>query len=57
MVRLADALAIALWIVGSCWVLAILAYAFGGPPKLILLIFVLGVVTGVAEWAYRRSKR
>lgn len=55
--RLPDSLAIALWVVGSCWVLAIVAYISGGSTELILPLFVLGVLTGIAEWVMRKKEK
>jgi hypothetical protein len=57
MARLPDSLAIALWVVGSCWALAIAAYAFGGSKELLLPLMVLGVLTGIAEWVLRRKAK
>ena len=57
MAKLPDSLAIALWIVGSCWMLAIIAYAFGGSTEWILPLFILGLATGVAEWLLRRAEK
>ena len=55
MARIPDSLAIALWITGSCWVIALLAYFLGGSTELVLPLFVLGVLTGIAEWVMRRK--
>ena len=55
MARLPDALSIALWIVVACWVVAIIAYLFGGPTDLILPLFVLGTFTGLVEWLLRHN--
>lgn len=57
MAKLPDSLAIALWVVGSCWSLAIVAYAFGGPMELILPLVALGVLTGMAEWLARKKQK
>jgi hypothetical protein len=57
MTRLPDSLAIGLWITGSTWVLAILAYLLGGSTEWIFPLFVLGVCTGIAEWVMRRKAR
>jgi hypothetical protein len=57
MARLPDSLAIALWVVGSCWALAIAAYAFGGSTELLLPLTVLGVLTGIAEWVLGRKAK
>jgi len=55
MAPLPDTLLIALWIVGACWVVAIIAYLVGGPTELIIPLFVLGAFTGVAEWLLRHN--
>jgi hypothetical protein len=53
--RLPESLSIALWATGSFWVLAVVAYAFGASTEWILPLFVLGLVTGIAEWVLRRG--
>jgi hypothetical protein len=55
MVRLPDSLAIAVWIAGSCWLLAMLAYFVGDSTEWALPLLALGVLTGVAEWVMRRG--
>ncbi len=55
MERLPDSLAIALWITGSCWLLAIVAYFIGCSSEWVLPIFLLGLLTGIAEWVMRRK--
>ena len=57
MARLPDSLAIALWIVGSCWALAIAGYAFGGSKELLFPLIVLGMLTGIAEWVLGRKSK
>jgi predicted metal-binding membrane protein len=52
-----DSLSIALWIVGSCWALAILAYLFGASTEWILPLLMLGLLTGIAEWLMRRKAK
>ena len=54
--RLPDSLVIALWVVGSCGALAIVACALGEPNELILSLIAIGVLTGVAEWVIRKEK-
>jgi pheromone shutdown protein TraB len=56
MERLPDSLAIALWVVGACWTVAIVAYVFGVFEELILPLVALGIVTGLAEWYLRQSR-
>jgi len=53
--RLPDSLAIALWTIGSLWVLATVAYAFGASTELILPLIALGLLTGIAEWVLRQK--
>jgi hypothetical protein len=55
MKRLPDSLVIALWGVGSCWLVAIMAYLLGGPTELIAPLVLLGIFTGLAEWSFRRQ--
>jgi hypothetical protein len=55
MAKLPDTLAIALWITGSCWILALLAYLLGGSTEWIFALFMLGTLTGIAEWVMRRK--
>lgn len=57
MARLPDSLAIGLWITGSMWALAILAYLLDASTEWILPLFVFGVLTGVAEWVMRQRVR
>jgi hypothetical protein len=57
MERLPDSLAIALWVVGSCWALAIVAYVFGASRGWILPLVALGILTGIAEWVMRRKDK
>jgi hypothetical protein len=38
-----------LWVVGSCWTVAIVAYVFGVSQELILPLVALGIVTGLAK--------
>jgi hypothetical protein len=55
MKTLPDSLTIAMWVAGSSWALAILAYLLGGPIEWILPLVMLGVLTGIAEWVLRRA--
>jgi hypothetical protein len=55
MERLPDSLVIAASITGSCWLLSILAYFIGGSSEWVLPIFMLGLLTGIAEWVMRRK--
>jgi hypothetical protein len=53
MEKLPDTLAIGLWITGSCWALALIACLFGASTEWLLPLFILGLLTGVAEWILR----
>jgi hypothetical protein len=53
--RLPNSLAIALWVVGACWMLAIIGYIFGAPSELIFPLVAFGILTGFAEWYLRRG--
>jgi hypothetical protein len=57
MEKLPDTLAIALWITGSSWALALVACLFGASTEWLLSLFMLGLLTGVAEWILRRDAR
>jgi hypothetical protein len=56
MERLPDSLAIALWVLGSSWTLAIIAYLFGVSQEWMAPLVALGIFTGIAEWIMRRAK-
>jgi hypothetical protein len=53
--KLPDSLAIAMWIVGACWALAILGYALGESVDWVFLLLMFGFLTGAAEWYVRRN--
>jgi len=55
--RLPDSLSNALWVVGSCRALAILACAFGEQRGMILPLVAIGLLTGLAEWVMRRKEK
>jgi hypothetical protein len=55
--RLPNSLSIAIWVVGSCWAVAIVAYVFDGPRDLIFPLVAFGTLTGVAEWYLRRHPK
>jgi len=55
--RLPDSLSIALWVVGSCGALAILACAFGELRQLVGPLVAIGLLTGLAEWVMRRKAK
>jgi hypothetical protein len=57
MERPPESLSIALWIVGSCLVLAIIAYLSGASMEWLLPLFMLAILTGIAEWVMRRASK
>jgi hypothetical protein len=56
MKNLPNSVAIALWVVGSCWFLAIVGYALGASSDWIFPLMALGVLTGLAEWWHVRKR-
>jgi hypothetical protein len=54
MAPLQYSLAIALWIIGSFWVVAILAYLLDISGGIVFALLVFGILTGIAEWTMRR---
>jgi hypothetical protein len=55
--QLPDSLAIAVWIVGSCWAVAIVAYISGASTEFLFPLFLFGLISGMAEWVLRRDQR
>jgi hypothetical protein len=47
---LPTSLHIAVWLVASIWIVAIVGHAFGAPFEIVCLTLGAGVVTGVVEW-------
>jgi len=55
--RLPTSLSIALWLVGSIWLVALLAHVFDAPHEIVFATLIFGVFSGVVEWlALRRRK-
>lgn len=50
MMGLPGSLSIALSLVGSIWLVGVVAMLVGAPGELVAATFVIGLVTGVAEW-------
>lgn len=57
MARLPNSLQIALWIVGSVWLLAILALLFGFDAEVIWAALVFGTIAGFWEWHATRNRQ
>jgi hypothetical protein len=53
--KLPNALAIALWIVGSCWAIAGLAWLLNAETEFLGSLVAFGAVTGALEWWLRRK--
>jgi hypothetical protein len=51
-----NSLAIAFWIVGSCWAVAAVAYLFDAAAGLVFPLLAFGAVTGFVEWLVRRKQ-
>lgn len=56
MTGLPKSLAIALWFVGSIWLVAIIAYATNARAEIVILTVVVGLGTALAEWLAIRRK-
>jgi hypothetical protein len=50
------ATAIALWVTGSCWAIALVVYLFNGPHDLAFPLLVFGALAGMAEWILRSKE-
>jgi hypothetical protein len=55
MTGLPASLSIALWLVGSLWLLALLAYVFGAPQEIVYAALALGLIAGAFEWLLIRG--
>ena len=53
--QLPPLLAIALWLTGAMWFVALLAYRFDQPPE-VGGIFIVGIIAAVVEWLTIKSK-
>lgn len=57
MAKLPDSLSIALWIVGSTWLVALSALAFDVSGEIVWMALVVGLGAGLSEWLLRRRDR
>lgn len=56
--RFPASLSIALWLVASLWIVAIVAHALDAPREVVYAAFAFGLLSGIAEWlAIRRLRR
>jgi hypothetical protein len=55
--KLPPSLSIALWLIGSIWLVALLAHVFDAPREIVFAALIFGLFSGAAEWlALRRRK-
>jgi len=58
MTGLPASLSIALWLVGSLWLLAILGHIFDAPHEIVYAALAFGLIAGLVEWLLiRRNSR
>jgi hypothetical protein len=50
MTGLPPSLAIALWLVGSIWTVAVVAHIFDAPHEIVYAALAFGVMAGLVEW-------
>ena len=55
MTGLPASLSIAFWLVGSIWLLAILAGIFDAPHEIVYAALAFGLIAGVVEWLLVRG--
>ena len=55
MTGLPASLSIALWLVGSLWLIAILAQIFDAPHEIVYAALAFGLIAGVVEWLLIRG--
>lgn len=53
--RLPNALAIALWIAGSCWAVAAVAWLLNAETDFLVALVAFGAASGALEWWLRRK--
>jgi hypothetical protein len=54
---LPGSIVIALWVVGSCWAVVLVAYLFDVADGLVFPLVIFGVATGIAEYMKRGRGR
>ncbi len=47
---LPASLSIAFWLVGTIWLVAIVAHVFDAPHEIVTAAFIFGVLSGLVEW-------
>lgn len=54
--ELPNSLSIAIWLVGSLWIVGYIAYLGDAPGEIVLATFVMGLVAGAIELAAAKSR-
>ncbi|GLK73785.1 hypothetical protein GCM10017643_39030 [Ancylobacter dichloromethanicus] len=54
--KLPNSLSIAIWLVGSLWIVGYIAYLSDAPGEIVLATFVMGLVAGAIELAAAKSR-
>lgn len=54
--KLPNSLSIAIWLVGSLWIVGYIAYLGDAPGEIVLATFVMGLVAGAIELAAAKSR-
>jgi hypothetical protein len=57
MAGLPPSLAIAIWLVGALWTVALVSHFYGYSSNLIWLVLFLGTGAAVVEWRALKNKR
>ena len=57
MTGLPPSLSIALWIIGSVWLIALVALILDYPSEYVWATLAFGLVAGVGEWVIRRRSK
>ena len=54
--KLPNSLSIAIWLIGSLWIVGYIAYLGDAPGEIVLATFVMGLVAGAIELAAAKSR-
>jgi hypothetical protein len=58
MTGLPTSLSIAIWLVGSIWLVAVVGHVLGASQEIVYATFAAGIAAGLAEWlAFERHRR
>jgi hypothetical protein len=56
MAELPTSLPVAIWLVASVWLVAIVGHLVGAPREIVCVAFILGIGAGLAEWIAREGQ-